>query len=188
VPQLLHVNRSQDNDATLALKFIIMTKLPGQVLINVYGRSSADVMLKISTLEVPQKIGSLVAGLIDNTLDVMPIITQSPRIESSTTQEYFVFLFSLKRRSPPIGNDTESKQRARTILSALQSHIHSRLQTIHPHLLRCIIVRDDPNYSNILLDGSGNITGVIDWEFHSLQPMIFKVGGRISILARLYCM
>jgi len=117
-----------------------------------------------------------VAGLIDNTLDVMPKLGRnhsvSPDRVFGNTEEYFAFLSSLKRRSPPIGNDTESKQRARTILSALQSHIHSRLQTIHPHLLRCIIVHDDPNYSNILLDGSGNIAGVIDWESHSLQPMI----------------
>jgi hypothetical protein len=33
-------------------------------------------------------------------------------------------------------------------------------------------VHDDPNYSNILIDESGRICGIVDWEFHALQPAI----------------
>jgi hypothetical protein len=49
---------------------------------------------------------------------------------------------------------------------------YSLLQNIPTSLLRIVLVHGDPNHSNILIDESGAICGIVDWEFHSLQPAI----------------
>lgn len=87
-------------------------------------------------------------------------------------QQYFEFLFELKRNSESIGSDTETKERGRGVLQILENQIFSLVQAIPASLLYCVLVHDDPNPSNILLDDVGNVTAVVDWEYHSLQPAI----------------
>ena len=138
--------------------------------------SYADLVLDLFSLEVPQKIGSLAPGLSLSNPSVMPKLAPQHSVSATKVfcdiKEFFDFLFAVKRRSKFIGEDSASRERAMTVLNTLEAHIRSLLLTIAAPLLRCTFVHDDLNYANILIDESGRITGVVDWEFHSLQPAI----------------
>ena len=138
--------------------------------------SYADVMLKLFNLKVPQKIGSLGPGPSLSTPGVMPKFGLRHFVSADKVfgdiKEFFDFLFSVKRHSKFIGEDSMSRERAAAVLNALEAYVHSLLQNITTPLLRIVLVHDDPNVSNILIDESGAICGIVDWEFHSLQPAI----------------
>jgi len=192
VPRLLEVCVAGGNDTILAnSNFIIMNRIQGSMLINLYGNlptavkerlmsSYADVMLKMFSLDVPQKIGSLSPGLSLSTPSVAPKSGLRHFVSADRVfydiKEFFDFLFLVKRHSKFIGEDDVTRERATTVLNALQEHIHSLLAIVPASLLRIVLVHDDPNFSNILIDESGTICGIVDWEFHSLQPAILAAG------------
>lgn len=138
--------------------------------------SYAEFALRLFNLQVPQQIGSLTSGPLLSTPSVMPKLGRQRKLSADRVFEnllqYFEFLFELKRESESIGSDVASKERGRRVLQALESQIYSLIQTIPASLLHCVLVHDDPNFSNILLDDAGKVTGVVDWEWHSLQPAI----------------
>lgn len=88
--------------------------------------------------------------------------------------EYMAYFFSLKRRSPVIGSDGSALLSAQAVISDLEAHVRLLLERVigNPSFLRCVLCHGDLHGGNILADSHGNITGILDWELHSIQPAI----------------
>ncbi|KAF9520842.1 hypothetical protein BS47DRAFT_1481178 [Hydnum rufescens UP504] len=165
--------------------FIIMDKLPGAMLLNMYStldtlakerlvESFANVALDLFGLDVPQRIGTFFPDISSKSFDVIPRIGiqrfKATRVFNDI-QEYLAFLFEMKSNSPVIGGDDgghidELRRHVDGVLAGLLS------ETTTSNLFRCVLVHNDLNEMNILVDEDGNITGVIDWEYQTLQPAI----------------
>jgi thiamine kinase-like enzyme len=126
--------------------------------------SYADVMLKLFNLKVPQKIGSLGPGSSLSTPGVLPKFGLQHSVSADKVfcdiKEFFDFLSSVKRHSKFIGEDSMSRERAATVLNALEAYVYSLF--IPTPLLRIVLVHDDPNYANILIDESSKMCGIVD--------------------------
>jgi hypothetical protein len=125
-------------------------------------------------LDVPQKIGTLVPSISSDSADVIPRIGvqrfRATRVYEDI-QQYIAFLFELKKNSPVIGGDDGGH------IDELRRHVDGVLavlppKPISPSLFRCVLAHNDLNEMNILVDESGRITGVVDWEYQTLQPAI----------------
>ncbi|KAG5635409.1 hypothetical protein H0H81_011387 [Sphagnurus paluster] len=155
--------------------FIVMTKLPGSMLLSTYGTwntaqkerlvaSYADIALRLFRLDVPQEIGTFVPGAAPPSPNVFKNIGQ-----------YIDFFFEVKRNSPFIGRDGSGQVHIH--LHELHQHVDRLLADLlsnaatNPTLLHCVISHCDLNDMNILVDeSSGHISGIVDWEYQILQP------------------
>ena len=86
-------------------------------------------------------------------------------------QQYLDFLFEMKKNSPLIGVDDcghidELMQHTECVLTNLLSNLNAST------LLRRVLVHRDLNDMNILVDKSGAITGVVNWEYQVLHPAV----------------
>jgi hypothetical protein len=181
VPRVLFPVEDQYRD------FIIMDKLPGVMLLNIYGtfdtlakerlvESFADIALNLFRLDVPQRIGTFVPGISSESSDVIPRIGVQRFCANRVfehIQQYLDFLFEMKKNSPVIGGDDgghidELKQHVDEVLAKLLS------KATNSGFLRCVLVHNDLNEMNILVDEGGRITGVIDWEYQILQPAVLS--------------
>jgi len=161
-----------------------MEKLPGTMLLNMYGtldtsakerlvEAYALIALDLFGLDVPQRIGTFVPGILSGSFDVTPMIAvhfRAIRVFEDIRQ-YLDFLFEMKKNSPLIGVDgvghiDELKQHTEGVLTDLLSNPNA------PTLLRCVLVHRDLNDMNILVDKNGSITGVVDWEYQVLHPAV----------------
>uniref|UniRef100_P9WEI0 Clavilactone A biosynthesis cluster protein Y n=1 Tax=Ampulloclitocybe clavipes TaxID=56467 RepID=CLAY_AMPCV len=174
--------------------FIIMSKLPGQVLMNSHSLLSSlakvfalshltvrNTVLELFRLDVPQRIGTTIPSNPGDGLDVRPKIGKQYSLSADrvfdTLEEYMRHLFSLKRKSKSIGDGDTDKARAYSTLTTLEDLVNVHLKSLtSPSLRRCVLMHDDLHDANILVDIHGNITGVLDWEFHSIQPAVLAVG------------
>ena len=128
-------------------------------------------------MEVPQRIGTLVPGISSKSSDVIPrIAIQSFRATRvfEDIQQYLAFLFDMKKNSPVIGGDDGGPiDELRRYVDGVLAELLSKTTT--SSLLRCVLVHDDLNSMNILVDKGGRITGIIDWEYQTLQPAVLAV-------------
>ena len=136
--------------------------------------SYADITLELFRLGVPQKIGTLVPRVSSESLDVIPRIGlqkfRATRVFEDIRQ-YLDFLFEMKKNSPVIsGDDGGHVNELRRYVDKILTELLSEAAT--STLLRCVLVHEDLNDMNILVDKSGRITGIIDWEFQTLQPAV----------------
>jgi hypothetical protein len=123
---------------------------------------------------VPQRIGTFVPSVSSESVDVIPRIgVQRFRATKvfENIQQYLAFLFELKKNSPVIGGDDNGH------IDELRGYVDGILALLSSeatisNLLRCVLVHNDLNERNILVDEGGCITGVIDWEYQTLQPAI----------------
>ncbi|KAI0370829.1 hypothetical protein BV20DRAFT_994726 [Pilatotrama ljubarskyi] len=168
--------------------YVVMDKMPGSVLMNVAGRmpyeakerlmySHAEVFLQLFRLKVPQRIGTLCVHEPGGLLDIVPwqaIGSERSAARVYDTLEQFVDgLIESRRQSGDIGTDEAARLRGEEVLARLAeklSPICKRLS--RPSLRRCVLVHDDLNQTNILSNESGEITGVIDWEYQSVRPAV----------------
>ncbi|KJA21256.1 hypothetical protein HYPSUDRAFT_42404 [Hypholoma sublateritium FD-334 SS-4] len=162
----------------------IMDKLPGTMLLNIYGtfdtsakerlvEQYAGFALNLFGLDVPRRIGTLIPATPSKSLDVIPMIGVNFHANEvfEDIRQYLAFLFAMKKSSPLIGADdgghlSELRHHTEGLLAELLSNVTSST------LLRCVLVHRDLNDTNILVDQNGHITGVIDWEYQVLHPVV----------------
>jgi Phosphotransferase enzyme family len=133
-----------------------------------------DIALDLFRLDVPQRIGTFVPSISSESFVVIPRIgVQQFRASRvfENIQQYLAFLFEMKKNSSLIGGDDGGH------IDELKGHVEGILvemlsQMPTSSLLRCILVHNDLNDMNILVDKHGCITGIIDWEYQTLQPAV----------------
>jgi hypothetical protein len=123
---------------------------------------------------VPQRIGTFVPVISSESFDVIPRIGvqrfRAGRVFENI-QQYLAFLFEMKKNSPVIdGDDGGHIHELKGHVEGILGEILSQMPT--SSLLRCVLVHNDLNEMNILVDKGGRITGVIDWEYQTLQPAV----------------
>ncbi|RDB26910.1 hypothetical protein Hypma_004959 [Hypsizygus marmoreus] len=172
---------------------IAMEKLPGENIMDrltFYSpadkerlmKSYANIVLELFKLNVPQMIGTTAPGVTRDEFKVVPIIgpyvTRSADSVFDTLEQYFGHLFQKKRLDVDhhLGEDEIQVTAAMTVLDKLEDLLQPLIQGVDPSLRRCILVHEDLHYANALADAEGDITAVIDWEFHALLPAILGVG------------
>ena len=133
-----------------------------------------DIALNLFRLNVPQRIGTFVPAISSESFDVIPRIGVQRFCASrvfDNIQQYLAFLFEMKKNSPVIGGDDGSHiDELKGHVDGILAEILSKMPT--SRLFRCVLVHDDLHEMNILVDKGGRITGVIDWEYQTLQPAI----------------
>ncbi|KAL0949588.1 hypothetical protein HGRIS_009636 [Hohenbuehelia grisea] len=143
--------------------------------------SYLDICLKLFRLEVPQMIGSAATDA-SGALQVKPPINawvgSFAPVEHPlrSLKEYAFFLLSRRREAALKGVVDEDKTQVCATLDELQAMLLPHIDGLNdPALLRCILRHDDMNPGNLLIDTSGAILGVLDWEFHSIVPAVIAV-------------
>lgn len=123
---------------------------------------------------MPQRIGTLVPDVSFGSFNVIPrIAVQSFRATRvfENIHQYLDFLFEMKKNSPVIGGDDGGHvDELRPYVDAIVAELSSNRNT--SLLLRCVLVHSDLNEMNILVEKDGKITGVIDWEYQTLEPAV----------------
>ncbi|KAG6812517.1 hypothetical protein H0H92_002408 [Tricholoma furcatifolium] len=109
------------------------------------------------------------AGVVVPTLCIDVNDLEAPKVFDDVC-EYIDFLIEKKRRSHYIGQGDPTG-----CLDELSVHIHALLRDLQSKdnarsLLRGVLSHDDLNEQNILVDEHGQVTGVVDWEYHSITP------------------
>lgn len=92
--------------------------------------------------------------------------------EFENITDYFKWLFSRKRASSTIGVAAEDRETADQVLHDLEELVLRHLSNFDEELLRSVPSHDDFGPHNVFIDNNGIITGVIDWEFHSVKPAV----------------
>ncbi|KAI0633933.1 hypothetical protein C8Q77DRAFT_710875 [Trametes polyzona] len=166
----------------------IIDFVPGTLLLNACGRfpyaikehlmySFAKISVELFRLEVPQQIGTLEISK-DGALNVIPWKTinhgQCATEIFETLEDFIDYLIQRKLNSNAIGSDPTSRARGKQVLALLTSKLQPILSQLNkPSHRRCVLTHDDLNQTNILVDSlSGDITGLIDWEFQSVRPAV----------------
>lgn len=143
--------------------------------------SFAEFALGIYGIQVPQKIGSTALSPTDSDiLDVIPKLAirreHSAKQVFDSLEAFFTYLFDYRRSSPMNGEDKGNIVKSQAVLDGLAHHVWGLLKkTKAGSLRRCVLRHDDLNDRNILASDEGNITGIVDWEYHSVQPAILAV-------------
>ncbi|PIL24598.1 hypothetical protein GSI_12482 [Ganoderma sinense ZZ0214-1] len=166
--------------------FSVIEKMSGDCILNVFGalsfdikesiiRNMANFMLRLNSVDVPQQIGS--TAVRGNALDLVPLVPISltityPRV-FDTLEEYMLYLVQLKRESDSVGSDDDCLTRANGVLDRLLEMLPALLQRLSSTVYRrCVLNHDDLNEANVLVNSDGDITGVIDWEYQSVRPVV----------------
>ena len=97
-----------------------------------------------------------------------------PTVVPSIT-EYFKWLLETKHSSSKIGTAEEDLGEARSALNRLEKLVLDWISGYDTAILRCIPSHEDFGAHNVLVDASGLITAVLDWEFHMVQPAVLGV-------------
>ncbi|RPD53357.1 kinase-like protein [Lentinus tigrinus ALCF2SS1-7] len=176
------IHRSEEEPNT----FLIMEKIRGDCLMNVYGGlpyvlkesivlTMAEIMLDLHTLEVPQRIGTtLIHGDVVNVvpLATIPFPPTHARV-FDTLEEYILGLIEAKRTSSLVGTDDGDLSTANVVLDRLAKELPPIFHHLSaPSCRRCVLSHDDLHGANVLVDGEGQISGIVDWEFHSIVPLV----------------
>ncbi|KAI1791881.1 hypothetical protein LXA43DRAFT_382845 [Ganoderma leucocontextum] len=183
IPRVLTVVHHSDGEP---YTFAVIEKMPGDCLLNVFGgapfdikesivRNTASFMLELNSLVLPQRIGTTL--IRDGVIDLVPLMHVIPGFNSArvfnTLEEYMHSLMQAKRESDRIGSDDVSRARANEVLDRLAEKLPSLLQRLSSSIYRrCILSHDDLNETNVLVNSDGDITGIIDWEYHSARPVV----------------
>ncbi|KAJ3529856.1 hypothetical protein NMY22_g8823 [Coprinellus aureogranulatus] len=167
----------------------IMEKLPGNAEADFITQeraliSYANIVLALFRIPVPDedrlRIGTLVVDPESGSAHIQPRIyldIYSPEAVHETVEDYIDCLVDLAitKYRRVIEKDEQSFICSRDRLQRLKNHLTSAWQDLpdDQYLRRLAIKHDDLRLSNILLDPtSGEVTGIIDWEYHSVQPSV----------------
>ncbi|THU84497.1 hypothetical protein K435DRAFT_783734 [Dendrothele bispora CBS 962.96] len=186
VPKVYHSTTTKDYG------YMVIEKLPGCIVLNCYGllsagakenatKTFASMMLWLFRFVVPGgKIGSISPdGCGASTL--MPRISikeYSPDTIFDTLEQYIESLVELARAFRLKHEDSETYAVTCINLDRLLHLLRNGalLQGLEdkPHLLRSALKHDDLlRPFNVLLDPeSGNVSGIVDWEHHSVLPAV----------------
>ena len=121
-------------------------------------------------LEVPQdRIGTLCPA--GDAPEVIPRIAVRERYCAdkvyATLEEFVGALAEQKRQTTPLFSTTHA------IIDRLVATLPEVCASLAVNASRrLVLVHDDLNETNILVDAHGEVTGIIDWEFHSLLPAV----------------
>ncbi|KAH9848004.1 hypothetical protein C2E23DRAFT_471477 [Lenzites betulinus] len=170
--------------------YAVIEELPGTVVLNAFGRlpfsakerflhTYADVAIELFKLAVPQRIGSLDCRE-DGSIDVIPwrciLHAYSATKVYDTLEDFIDFLIQRKLRARGVENDEESRRRCERVLARLASELSVLTERLsRPAYRRCVLTHDDLNQANVLVNGEGAVTGVIDWEHQSVRPAVLGV-------------
>lgn len=147
--------------------------------------SYANIVLALFRIPVPENDRLRIGTLLHDSSGVSSIIPRiyvgyySPESVHETVEDYLgCFIDSATNYKRPLEKDKHIFARSCTMLQRLKKHLVSIWQALPtgPRLRRLALKHDDLRLSNILLDpSSGAVTGVIDWEYHSVQPSVLAV-------------
>lgn len=141
-------------------------------------RSYADFALKLFDIDVPQTIGSISVRSSPAELVVIPRICRANHAHTSevfpTLQKYLEYLSTLKkRRAFTLDTADENRFRAQASISQLIAHLRRHLIQLDERCVRLLVLAHDGlGDMNLMVDSSGNITGILDWWMHSTLPAI----------------
>ncbi len=132
-------------------------------------------MLELNNLTVPQRIGT--TNIRSNVIDLIPLVAIVPSFNSArvfdTLEQYMQSLVQAKRESDRIGSDDDSQARANEVLDRLTEKLPSIMERVSSSVYRrCILSHEDLNETNVLVNSDGDVTGIIDWEYHSTRPVV----------------
>ncbi|KAH6903396.1 phosphotransferase enzyme family-domain-containing protein [Coprinopsis sp. MPI-PUGE-AT-0042] len=165
-----HVNNEQE------VAYALFEKLPGMPIINVWGSmkdsskaaavtSYANTMTDIFRLPLPgvdpqsSQIGSLVPDALDEFIDQYIALAIKEHQDATHGDE----------DSDMIKSSQNTLERLKILLRRLSA----ALPQDQPHLWRPVLSHDDLRSTNILVEpSSGSVTGIIDWEYHSVLPAV----------------
>ncbi|KAM5530931.1 hypothetical protein V8D89_015376 [Ganoderma adspersum] len=183
IPRILAIVHQSDDEP---YSFSIIEKLPGDCVLNAFGgapfdikesivRKMANFMLELNSVVVPQRIGTTV--IRSNVIDLIPLIPVFSAFNTArvfdTLEEYMLFLMQAKRESGYVGSDDDCRARANAVLDRLLEVLPPVLQRLSSTVYRhCVLSHDDLNETNILVGSDGDLTGIIDWEYHSTRPVV----------------
>ncbi|KAJ4483041.1 hypothetical protein C8J55DRAFT_511339 [Lentinula edodes] len=171
--------------------FMITSKCEGIEVIFGFGTLSEDAKIRnlrsfarfaiaMFQAQCPQQIGSIMRFSSNSPrnsrstkVEIGPAVayrkTETPSQCFSSAQEYIRWLIACKQnRASSVVNVGPILRRAEAIFVE-----EDRRQDADQ--LRCIPCHGDAVSHNILIDDSGEITGVIDWEFHMILPAYLAV-------------
>lgn len=86
--------------------------------------------------------------------------------------EYFKWLINLKTQSSTIGKELADVEAATNVLQQLDLCLSSVFSQFDPNILRSVPWHEDLHAHNVLIDDTGHITGIIDWEYHMVKPAV----------------
>ena len=132
-------------------------------------------MLHLNNVIMPRRIGT--TAIRDGVIGLVPTVhvvsSFDPIRVFDTLEEYMESLVQAKRESDRIGDDDGCRARANKVLDRLVEELPSIYQRLSSSSYRrCILSHDDLNETNVLMNSDGELTGVIDWEYHSVRPVV----------------
>ena len=135
----------------------------------------ANFMLELNSVIVPQLIGTTI--IRNDVIDIVPLIPVFSAFKSArvfdTLEEYMLFLVQAKRESDYVGSDDDCRAQANEVLDRLLEVLPPVLERLSSTVYRrCVLSHDDLNETNVLVDSDGDVTGIIDWEYHSTRPVV----------------
>ncbi|KAJ4475826.1 hypothetical protein C8R41DRAFT_923540 [Lentinula lateritia] len=173
--------------------FMITNKCEGIQVIYGFGTLSEDAKMRnlrsfarfaiaMFQAKCPQQIGSIMRFSSNSEsprdsgstkVEIGPVVayrkTETPSQCFSSAQEYIRWLIACKQ------NRANSVANVKPILRRAEAIFAQETQRQDEEQLRCIPWHGDAVSHNILIDNSGEITGVIDWEFHMILPAYLAV-------------
>lgn len=139
----------------------------------------ARASIQLFRLEVPQKIGSILASH-DNSQphDMKPPyhVSFSAPHTFDDIMEYVDYLIDARKSAmTTLGGDNGHLDELHGHIRAIYADVKSENPDMSA-LLRCAFVHADlVNPQNVLVTPEGDISGIIDWEFHLIHPAILAV-------------
>ncbi|KAH9947188.1 hypothetical protein B0H21DRAFT_692447 [Amylocystis lapponica] len=151
--------------------------------LNQHIRSYAHIALQMFRVPSPQKIGSIIsfpATNHDGSPESLPVLgpcidpsgRHTPSAPFETIAEYFAWLVSKKKSSQSVGEIQADIDAASQTIDILEYRLRENLPQLSPVVLRCVPSHEDFVAQNVLLDASGAIGGVIDWELHAVKSAV----------------
>ncbi|KAG2149061.1 uncharacterized protein EDB93DRAFT_1103631 [Suillus bovinus] len=185
-PHLLHVLPCS---AKIARNAFVTQGLTGEPIKNLYPtlssqakeqlvRSYADFALKLFDINVPQTIGSISVTSSPDELVVIPRIYNANHAHASevfpTLQKYLQYLSTLKTsRAFALDTGDENRFRAQASVSQLIAHLRVHLTQVDERCVRrMVLAHDGLGDMDLMIDSSGNLTGILDWWMNSTSPAI----------------
>ena len=106
----------------------------------------------------------------------VPPFKTAPQVYGNIS-ELFDYFFAVRRPNALEACDSEqSRAYVEELFAALDVYTRGLIRELPSHMLRCVLAHDDLNDNNVLLDETtGKLTGVIDWEYHSVIPICLAV-------------
>jgi hypothetical protein len=142
-------------------------------------RSYARIALQMYGLKCPQVIGSLARFVADSDepVHVGPCIYGNHGLDSSSTfsniRSYFDWLISVKKDALETSSWTaDDKTLGEQFWKKLEALITREMAALPSSMLRIVPVHQDFVAHNVVIHPDGEISGLYDWEFHGLLPVV----------------